>query len=245
MVDTIGFDVTHQGETYGLNKLVAWLDQADQSGVSLTGIIYLYNIQNPRVQGPDLHELLQFQKRCGGKALPPSSVALATTFWDMVADYVDEAEAREWAFQKWFWNDADGRIPVQRLVGGNPEEAAEIVEWLVRNVPGAAINKNRLLVRGEEDDMDMEDVRQAYEERLMTYDIVGRILQGLPLDYSQALSAWGLWCVDFRIRMTALISQLTNLVALNAAKVGKFFKATVDKRRAILKSVLRSVGIFG
>lgn len=78
-IDTPGFDDTKVCDTEILKTVVDFLASGYQSGIKLTGIVYLHRISDNRMPGSAVRNLEVFEALCGEDCF--SNVVLATTFW--------------------------------------------------------------------------------------------------------------------------------------------------------------------
>lgn len=128
LVDTPGFDDTYKSDTEILREIAHWLATAYTCDIKLTGIIYLHRIQDPRVTGTGLKNLIMFQKLCGEDGL--GSVVLATTRWSAIP--LKTAEDHESQLKAEFWKAMiDNGSEVFRQDRGR-ESALEIIQYLIR-----------------------------------------------------------------------------------------------------------------
>ncbi|EDR09514.1 uncharacterized protein LACBIDRAFT_318655 [Laccaria bicolor S238N-H82] len=93
LVDTPGFD---DYQEYGsrsdlviLKEIGAYLKARYDEQRKLSGIIYLHNICDPKVDGSSQRTMMMFKKLCGADSL--NNVVVVTTFWDEV-DLTEGAE---------------------------------------------------------------------------------------------------------------------------------------------------------
>ena len=69
LIDTPGFDDTELKETDILRKIAAWLGDAYDSEIRLSGLVYLHRISDPRMPGSAKRNLHMFQRLCGPQCL--------------------------------------------------------------------------------------------------------------------------------------------------------------------------------
>lgn len=67
----------------------------------MNGLVYLYDLRAPRVQGSSVNNLMMFQKLVGPKAL--DNVILAPTFWEKMLDTDIQRNIDELVQEKRFW----------------------------------------------------------------------------------------------------------------------------------------------
>jgi len=101
LIDTPGFDDTTKSDTEVLSEIAAWLGNAYQNNIGLTGIIYLHRITDVRMQGSAKKNLLMFRQLCGKDAL--KRVILATTRWDEVSSEDGAKREQELKDRPEFW----------------------------------------------------------------------------------------------------------------------------------------------
>lgn len=82
LVDTPGFNDTNQherSETAILSSLMDWMKEAHSERLLLSGIIYLYPINEARMTGSNVRNLNMFRRLCGDNNM--QNVFLVTTKW--------------------------------------------------------------------------------------------------------------------------------------------------------------------
>ncbi|KFZ01994.1 hypothetical protein V501_09696 [Pseudogymnoascus sp. VKM F-4519 (FW-2642)] len=132
LVDTPGFSDTHLTDTEILRRIAGWMKDSYDDGFLLSGIIYLHNINDIRMDGPSLKNLRMMQKLCGANSL--KNVVLATTMWEKVD--MRQGMERELELQKNFWKDMINEgSTVARIMTETGGEARELVLSLLNNQP--------------------------------------------------------------------------------------------------------------
>lgn len=101
LIDTPGFDDTHNSDTNTLRLIANFLEISYQQKQLLSGIIYFHRIADNRVGGVTAKNMRMFRSLCGDDAL--KNVVLCTTMWDLVAR--SHAEQREAELKGDFWKD--------------------------------------------------------------------------------------------------------------------------------------------
>ncbi|KFZ02161.1 hypothetical protein V500_00399 [Pseudogymnoascus sp. VKM F-4518 (FW-2643)] len=114
LVDTPGFSDTNISDTEILRRIAAWMQDSYDDGFLLSGIIYLHNINDVRMEGPSLKNLRMMRKLCGANSL--KNVVLATTMWEN-KDMIDDGST------------------VARIMSETGGEARELVISLLKNKP--------------------------------------------------------------------------------------------------------------
>ncbi|PPR07926.1 hypothetical protein CVT24_000906 [Panaeolus cyanescens] len=84
LADTPGFDDTHRSDMEILVLISNWLKARYESGVLLSGIIYLHRISDNRMSGSPARNLKMFGKLCGDSGA--RRVAFITTMWDRATE---------------------------------------------------------------------------------------------------------------------------------------------------------------
>ena len=140
---------------------------------TLTGILYLHRISDPRVEGSSLKNLRLMRSLCGTENL--SHVTLATTMWDMVTDEDGNRREKELKEDGEFWAqlEADGaRI---RRYDRTKEGALMLVNELLMLSPfviqiqkEVAIEKKRLIdtAAGQSISEEITALTQEYQREL-------------------------------------------------------------------------------
>jgi hypothetical protein len=94
LIDTPGFDDTHNDNVQVLQKIVTYLCTIYDSGcLSLSGLIYAQRITDPRMSGSSLKSLRIFEKLCGEKNF--ANVMIVTTMWDVLKTEEARENAKE------------------------------------------------------------------------------------------------------------------------------------------------------
>ena len=94
LIDTPGFDDTHNDNVQVLQKIITYLCTIYDSGrLSLAGLIYAQRITDPRMSGSSLKSLRIFEKLCGEKNF--ANVMIVTTMWDVLKTEEARENAKE------------------------------------------------------------------------------------------------------------------------------------------------------
>ncbi|KAG8942194.1 hypothetical protein FRC03_003535, partial [Tulasnella sp. 419] len=80
LIDTPGFDDTHNSDTAILKTIAGWLELAHRGGKRLNGLLYLHRITDIRVSGMSHRNMKLFNKLCGKESM--KNVVLCTTMWN-------------------------------------------------------------------------------------------------------------------------------------------------------------------
>ncbi|KAF8457751.1 P-loop containing nucleoside triphosphate hydrolase protein [Terfezia claveryi] len=141
LIDTPGFNDTYRTDGDILHELAFWLLKCHTHDIRLSGVVYLHNIIDNRIQGSSLRALNVFKGLVGEENY--HGVVLVTTMWDKIDDNdYDGAKERqkELMTQLNFWGDMkQGRSHLKALTAGRTS-----VEEIVNHI--AAENK-RLTLR--------------------------------------------------------------------------------------------------
>ncbi|KAK7682395.1 hypothetical protein QCA50_014600 [Cerrena zonata] len=89
LVDTPGFDDTTVSDTDILKMIALHLQTTYEQGYTLSGILYLHRISDPRMGGISRRNFTMFRKLCGDETL--KNVLLVTTMWGNVDRATGEA----------------------------------------------------------------------------------------------------------------------------------------------------------
>lgn len=144
LVDTPGFNDTYNSDGDILQSLVSWLASSYESGTKLSGIIYLHNINDVRVQGSAVRNLRVFRELCGEDYF--ENVTLCTTFWDVVEDEaIAEERVREMTSNQNFWGDMVARGS-KVFTGPITRASAISIIWNLIERPASPLKVQREIV---------------------------------------------------------------------------------------------------
>ncbi|KFX88791.1 hypothetical protein V490_07401 [Pseudogymnoascus sp. VKM F-3557] len=168
LVDTPGFSDTNVSDTEILRRIAEWMKDSYDDGILLSGIIYLHNISDVRMDGPSVTNLRMMRKLCGTSSL--KNVVLATTMWEDTNDIL--GSERELELQQTFWKDmiSDGST-VARVLTKSSGDAREIVKSLLNNEPLSTrlqeeLNSGKSLIQTEAGtEIGVELAKQEYKLR--------------------------------------------------------------------------------
>ncbi|RPB24585.1 hypothetical protein L211DRAFT_807872 [Terfezia boudieri ATCC MYA-4762] len=131
LIDTPGFNDTHRTDGDILHELAYWLLKCYTHDIRISGVVYLHNIIDNRIQGSSLRALSIFKGLVGGENY--HGVVLVTTMWDKLDDNdYDGAKERqkELVTQLKFWGDMkQGRSQFKALTAGRTS-VEEIVNYI-------------------------------------------------------------------------------------------------------------------
>ncbi|PWW78611.1 hypothetical protein C7212DRAFT_21302, partial [Tuber magnatum] len=136
LVDTPGFNDTARSDTEVLTEICDWTSETFRENRLLSGIIYLHNVTNVRMDGSSVKNLRMFQKLCGRGAL--KNVFLTTTQWSKVTDQA-EGEIRERALckERNFWGLLIERGATLQRFHGTRESGLKLIDQLMPKQPAA------------------------------------------------------------------------------------------------------------
>ncbi|KAK0651102.1 P-loop containing nucleoside triphosphate hydrolase protein [Cercophora newfieldiana] len=175
LVDTPGFDDTNRSDALVLGDVADWLNRSFQTGVKISGIIYLHRITDNRVGGSAAKNLVIFKKLLGEAGY--SCVVIATTYWDAVSPATGERREQELKENTRFWKELiRGGSQVWRQDSG-ATSAARIIEHImskqkrvtlqiqVEMANGAALGDTEA---GSEVNSDLKKLEKRYKQDLQT-----------------------------------------------------------------------------
>ncbi|KAL9636121.1 MAG: hypothetical protein Q9164_003026 [Protoblastenia rupestris] len=84
LIDTPGFDDTEISDADIIRDIATFLARCFETGIRLSGVIYLHRITDPRMSGSAIKNLELFKLLCGKEAFP--IVYLVTTRWNELAE---------------------------------------------------------------------------------------------------------------------------------------------------------------
>lgn len=145
LVDTPGFNDTFKSETEVLQLIADWLRDSYKSHTQLNGLIYLHNINNPRMEGSALRNFKMFRQLCGND--PLKNIVLVTTFWGIGDEQKSMDREKELSTREDFWGEMLARgSTIKRVTDRN--SALDIVSGLLDKSP-RALKIQRELVEEE------------------------------------------------------------------------------------------------
>ncbi|KAF2807465.1 uncharacterized protein BDZ99DRAFT_421524 [Mytilinidion resinicola] len=132
LVDTPGFDDTHQSDQVITTKILQWLASSYRKRALLNGVVYLHRLSDPRMGGKALSNLFMFRRLCGPQAL--KSVILATTFWESLSP--SELGSREEELvdpKKDFWSKMVAKGSQVKRLGLDRESGLGMIREIAKN----------------------------------------------------------------------------------------------------------------
>ncbi|EAU93487.1 hypothetical protein CC1G_12081 [Coprinopsis cinerea okayama7 len=127
LVDTPGFNDTHEDEAEILRRVSVWLASAYEAEMKVAGVIYLHDVSQKRMYGSTRLNLTMFQNLCGPNFF--SKVVMATTHWDGInfnAGVEREAELRQN-----YWSPILSQGGTIRRIVSRPKDVREAVNHIV------------------------------------------------------------------------------------------------------------------
>lgn len=70
LIDTPGFDDTETSDADVFQEIATFLARCFETGIRLSGVIYLHRITDPRMSGSAMKNLELFKLLCGKDAFP-------------------------------------------------------------------------------------------------------------------------------------------------------------------------------
>jgi len=135
LVDTPGFDDTHQKDTDVLKQLASWLESTYKSGIKLSGIIYLHRITEDRMRGSTMRSMRMFRQLCGESFY--GNLLLGTTCWSLITEEVGSQREKELMTDQNFWKGFVSKGAQFARIPDNGYEAKELVYDLARLEPAS------------------------------------------------------------------------------------------------------------
>jgi hypothetical protein len=125
LVDTPGFDDTNRSDTDVLHELALWLTESYKSQRLLSGIIYMHNINQVRMNGASRRNLRMFAELVGTDAV--HNIVLVTSKWDLLSDPGIGVMREEELKDKW-WGYLIAKGSNTARSSGDRQSALAIVE---------------------------------------------------------------------------------------------------------------------
>ena len=129
LVDTPGFGDTYRPDDEVFSELGYMLTKAHQTGIQLSGVLYMHPISDFRMQGSAMRSLKLLKALCGQDAY--SSIVLTATHCGKVSNQKRRERMFELRSKPYFWQDIcrDGAITVE--FGDNTESALGILDLII------------------------------------------------------------------------------------------------------------------
>lgn len=123
-----GFDYTRKTDIEVLREITNWLSMAYAAGLKLTGIIYLHRIRDVGLHG-SAKNIRIFKKLCGDNSL--ASVVLATTFWGMAKNDIEQSREAQLITRSDFWGHCVQKGSKVFRHDQGKDSAVNIIDYLV------------------------------------------------------------------------------------------------------------------
>lgn len=143
LVDTPGFDDTNLSDRDVLKMIAAYLSSTYEQGYTLTGVIYMHRISDPRMNGISRKTFNMFRSVCGDDSL--RNVVIATTMWSDVPRDRGEAHEKELRDGKEFFAPVLKAGATMVRHDGTRESAQAILAHLLCNTPRALLIQKELV----------------------------------------------------------------------------------------------------
>ncbi|KAJ3516333.1 hypothetical protein NLJ89_g1186 [Agrocybe chaxingu] len=138
LLDTPGFDDTHQEDVEILKRIARWLENSRRRGALIGGVLYFHDISAKRFTGTARQNLVMFSRLCGEVALQKTE--LVTTNWE--SNNKEVLERRESEMKAEHWKTLiDKGVKVQRFQRDSGSRSA----WDVLNTLLGHIDVDKLL----------------------------------------------------------------------------------------------------
>ncbi|KAJ2930557.1 hypothetical protein H1R20_g6540, partial [Candolleomyces eurysporus] len=176
LVDTPGFDSTHQGDFEVLRRIAVWLADVSvfssycfatlpiadpfryEKGTKVTGVVYLHDITQKRLRKSNLLHYEVFHKICGEMVM--QNAVMATTHWDPIISTNGDDREDE---LRGFWKDALSQGAAMMRIQDPLVDSHKIIEHILCLHPYRKI-------RIQEEMVDMgKDVRRTEAGRLLMH----------------------------------------------------------------------------
>lgn len=135
LIDTPGFDDTEIKDADILEVIALYLSNPSSRRISLSGIIYLHRISDPKVGGTAIKNIRLFRGLVGNKVM--SNVVLVTTMWDLVSRPEGESREAQLLNTDDFWGGMVRYGARHDRYDGNRQNGLRIIWALLGNNPGA------------------------------------------------------------------------------------------------------------
>lgn len=133
LVDTPGFNDSSLPDAEILRKIAKWLADVALEDRRLSGILYLQNIQDNRIFGSSLKNLLMFRQLCGENCY--ENVVLTTNHWSSPPTAQELRNESGYLNDKELWGRMLERKSSTARFDGERKTALSILESLIPKVP--------------------------------------------------------------------------------------------------------------
>ncbi len=162
LIDTPGFDDTYRSDSEVLRDLAFFLTSSYDSGLRLTGIIYLHPITATRMFGSALKNLRTFRKLCGSESL--SSVVMATTMWENESPEVGHQREADLKMTAEWWGGMIGQGSQVMRHSNDHNSAINIISSLVNRNTTTVLGLQKEMVDEKKSLQDTEAGREVESE---------------------------------------------------------------------------------
>jgi len=219
LVDTPGFDDTHEVDFAILERIATWLKESYKKGAKLGGVIYLQDISAPRFTGTAKRNLQMFRSMCGDDVL--DHVVLGTTKWAL---NVPDSEHRHGQLESEYWKPLIESGANVRRFDNTYKSAWSFVDTIISSRMKNNLNQTVLLIQKELVDKKLtlpetqaaRDLRYTLKEVLEIQKKIERLdASGGEEEQEQRRAA--------REKIDLLMNQLKKLKIPLSRKFRKFF----------------------
>ncbi|KAK7690432.1 hypothetical protein QCA50_005530 [Cerrena zonata] len=147
LIDTPGFDDTTISDTDILKMIGLHLQTAYEQGVTLSGILYLHRISDPRMGGISRRNFNMFRKLCGDDTL--KNVLLVTTMWGIVEPGIGDAREKELATNELLFKPVLDKGAAMVRHDNTLARAQDILRIIMKNHPAPLRIQRELVDEGK------------------------------------------------------------------------------------------------
>jgi GTP1/Obg family GTP-binding protein len=135
LVDTPSFGSANRSDKETFEDWAYWLLKASKLNLNITGMIYMHQVDKPRVTSSQKRWLEIFKRIYREENY--SAVIIATTSWDVVTREEGEARIAELLAKDYFWKDLySGGAHVEPVYQSNHRSALRVISLLLGHAPG-------------------------------------------------------------------------------------------------------------
>ncbi|KDR79477.1 hypothetical protein GALMADRAFT_208830 [Galerina marginata CBS 339.88] len=169
LVDTPGFDDTHELDFAILEKIAIWLKKSYQDGATMGGVIYLHDITAPRFTGTAKRNLHMFRNMCGEDVL--AHVVLGTTKWAL---NVPDSDRRHRQLESDFWKPLTDNGALVRRFRDTYESAWDFIHTILSRKVQQELAGTIFLIQKELVDkkLTLPETRAAEELRYTLQEVI-------------------------------------------------------------------------
>ncbi|KAG2023956.1 TKL/TKL-ccin protein kinase [Coprinopsis cinerea AmutBmut pab1-1] len=166
LVDTPGFNDSHESELEILRRVAAWLSDAYKEKIQIAGVVYLTDISQKRRDSAARLLSVMFERLCGPDFFP--KVIMVTTFWDQTTQALGESRLGELKADDWksILNNGGSTHPIK----DRPQDVHAIVDLIIKQHTGGARHPDAVALQ-----------RELVDDRIMLKKTAaGKIARNMP-----------------------------------------------------------------